>query len=133
MKKIVIDTNVVFAMLRSRSRRLRHILGQKDLEFYTPTFLIVEIFKHKERILKSTKAAEEEVNEYLYTILSKINFVNESTISPGSFVEAFRLCGGVDEKDVPFVALALELEADLWTRDTELKISLVKNGFDRLV
>jgi predicted nucleic acid-binding protein len=94
---------------------------------------MVEIFKHKERILKSTKAAEEEVNEYLYTILSKINFVNESTISPGSFVEAFRLCGGVDEKDVPFVALALELEADLWTRDTELKISLVKNGFDRLV
>jgi predicted nucleic acid-binding protein len=133
VKKIVIDTNVVFAMLRSRSRRLRHILGQKDLEFHTPTFLMVEIFKHKERILKSTKAAEEEVNEYLYTILSKINFVNESTISPGSFVEAFRLCGGVDEKDVPFVALALELEADLWTRDTELKISLVKNGFDRLV
>lgn len=35
------------------------------------------------------------------------------------------------KKDTPFVALALEMEAQLWTRDQELKDGLRRKGFDR--
>jgi hypothetical protein len=41
---------------------------------------MVEIFKHKERILQKSKITEEEVYELLYKTLHKINFVNEETI-----------------------------------------------------
>lgn len=42
-----------------------------------------------------------------------------------------RLCRDVDENDVAYVALALELEADLWTSDRELETGLRKKGFGK--
>lgn len=91
---------------------------------------MVEIFKHKERILGGSRASENEVYEILYKLLRKINFVSEEIISIGNFIEAYKLCRNIDEKDTPFVALALEIEGDLWTRDDALKRGLIKNGFN---
>jgi len=41
------------------------------------------------------------------------------------------LCRDIDINDAPFVALALELEAVLWTGDKTLKNGLKDKGFDR--
>lgn len=84
-------------------------MEREDCRFFTPNFLMVEIFKHKERILHKSKATEDEVYEILYKTLHKINFVNEETISLGNFIEAYKLCGNIDENDTPFVALTLEI------------------------
>jgi predicted nucleic acid-binding protein len=46
-------------------------------------------------------------------------------------VEARRLCRGIDDKDTPFVALAIHLKARLWTEDEELKRGLRARGFER--
>jgi len=83
------------------------VLEREDCRFFTPNFLMVEIFKHKERILQKSKIGEDEVYEILYKTLHKINFVNEETISLGNFIEAYRLCVNIDENDTPFVALTL--------------------------
>ncbi|PSR03109.1 MAG: nucleotide-binding protein, PIN domain-containing protein [Bacteroidetes bacterium SW_11_45_7] len=129
MKRIVIDSNLIFSALRGRESITRNrILNSQDL-FFTPNFLIGEIFKHKESILKKSKASEEETLEFLLKILNRIHFINEENISTGNFIGAYRLCHDVDEKDTPFVALALELGYDLWTRDEELKNGLKKKGF----
>ena len=130
MKKVVVDTNILFSSLLAKNSRLREIFERLDCRFYTPNFLIVETFKHKERILQKSKADEDEIYEILYKTLHKINFVNEETISLESFIEAYKLCADIDEKDTPFVALSLELEAELWTKDNVLKRGLIKKGFD---
>jgi predicted nucleic acid-binding protein len=130
MRKVIVDTNILFSALRSKNSKLRIILEKADLHFYAPNFLMVEIFKHKERILQKSKATEDEVYEALYKMLNKITFVNEETISLGNFIEAYKLCGDIDEKDTPFVALTLELEGELWTKDDVLKRGLKKKGFD---
>ncbi len=130
MRAIVVDTNVLFSSLRAKNTRIREILERSDCRFYAPNFLAVEIFKHKERILNKSKATEDEVYELLYKILQRVKFINEESISLGNFVQAYKLCGAVDEKDTPFVALALELEAELWTRDKTLKRGLIKNGWN---
>lgn len=130
MKKVIIDSNIVFSALRGKSSLTRDkILNSQD-KYYAPNFLIGEIFKHKERILKKSKASEEETLEYLLKILSRINFISEDSISTGNFIAAYRLCKDIDEKDTPFIALSLELEYELWTRDNELKSGLIKKGFD---
>ena len=49
----------------------------------------------------------------------------------GTWMRARRLCDGVDLKDTPFVALALHLDANLWTVDQELKRGLRAKGFDQ--
>lgn len=130
MKKIVIDSNILFSALRGSNSKTRNKILNSDDKYYTPNFLIVEIFKHKERILKKSKATEEETYVYLSQILNRINFINEENISTANFISAYRLCKDVDEKDTPFIALSLELGFELWTRDKELKNGLIKKGFD---
>jgi predicted nucleic acid-binding protein len=130
MKKVIIDSNIVFSALRGKSSLTRDkILNSQD-KYYAPNFLIGEIFKHKERILKKSKASEEETLEYLLKILSRIKFISEDSISTVNFIAAYRLCKDIDEEDTPFIALSLELEYELWTRDEKLKSGLTKKGFN---
>lgn len=125
----VVDTNIVFKALRLKSSAIRDILAENQYQFYAPKFLIVEIFKHKEKLLRNNIQLEDELYEYLNGLLQRIIFVNEDTISIGNYVEAYRLCKGIDEKDVPFVALALELGCPLWTRDQPIRDGLMARGF----
>jgi predicted nucleic acid-binding protein len=50
-------------------------------------------------------------------------------VSTENIMYAYRLCKEIDEKDIPFVALCLEYEALLWTRDEKLKNHLKSKGF----
>lgn len=130
MKAVVFDSNILFSSLRSKqSALLTQLEARQDIHFYTPNFLVVEIFKHRERLRKKSQLTEDEFLELLSTLISHIRFFNESMISGGCLVEAWRLVKEVDPKDHLFLALALELDAKLWTRDEELKIGLQKKGF----
>ena len=80
--------------------------------------------------MKFTKAPEATVYEYLHEILKRINFVNMEIISDKNLKEAYELCRGIDENDTPVVALALELNALLWTGDEKLKEGLKRKGFN---
>lgn len=93
--------------------------------------MIVEIFKHRERLRSKSKLSEEEFLELFSILIRSIRFFNENMISGGNLVEAWRLVKDTDPKDHLFVALALELDAELWTRDEVLKSGLRKKGFDR--
>jgi predicted nucleic acid-binding protein len=131
MQRVVLDTNRLFAALRTRNKFFRELLFSEDYIFYSSKFIVVEIFKHKERIIKgTTTATEEEVYEYLDEVLQRIQFVNEDFVSLSNYAKAYRMCKEVDEKDTPFVALALQLNAQLWTKDEILKNHLKKKGFD---
>lgn len=129
MKKIVLDTNLLFAALLSRNADFRDTIFNPDYRFFTAKYLIVEIFKHKERIVKYSKASEEEIYAYLHEVLSRIEFINEDLITTQNYVQAFWLCKDVDENDTAFVALSLQLKAEIWTSDEELKTGLKKKGF----
>lgn len=131
MTTIVIDTNLFFAALRSADNYVRDIIERDDLHFIAPNYLVVEIFIHKNVILNKSKVQEATLYELLAITLQKIQFVNEETVSLGNVIEAYRLCSGVDEKDAPFVALALEYDAILWTRDRTLREGLERKGFNK--
>ena len=117
--------------MRSKYSTYRRVLNTTNINFYCPNFLIAEIFKHKERILKASKANENEVYELLEKTLQRITFVNEEFIFLGNLIHAHKLCLSIDEKDTLFVALALELDAELWTNDNVLKNGLKRKGFDK--
>lgn len=131
MRKIVLDTNLLFAALRSRNAHFREKLFSDQYTFYSSKYIIVEIFKHKERIMENAKVDDEnEIYEYLNEVLQRIHFVNEDFVSITNYAKAYRMCKDVDEFDTPFVALALQLNAQLWSKDKKLKIGLRKKGFD---
>lgn len=126
---VVVDTNIIISILLSGNRRMVQILFGKDFQFIAPKFIIVELFKHAQKVQEATKFSESKVLETLSSIINRIKFYDEILVSLGSWAKAFELCRGVDEKDTPYVALALEFEAKLWTNDKQLKIGLERKGF----
>ncbi len=128
---IVIDTNILFsALLRSESRFTRVILDA-DYSFFVCESTIVELFKHKERIIQISKLSEMEVVRLFYTLLRRVTVYKEELIEPEIRKGAYNLCADIDETDTPHVALAIHLDALLWTGDKSLKRGLRQKGFDR--
>ena len=128
---VVVDTNILFAALVSRHSRIREtLLMEPSISFCCPRFVFSELFKHKERILAATELSEDELLDALNSLFAHIRFVDESAIRIGDWLEARRLCSGIDEKDTPFIALAIHLNARLWTEDGELRNGLRAKGFN---
>ncbi len=75
---------------------------------------------------------EEEILDIFYYLLKRIEFYNEDSISDESLKKAYELCKDIDEKDLLFVALTIELEGLLWTGDKELLKGLKRKGFENI-
>jgi predicted nucleic acid-binding protein len=111
LKAVIVDTNILYSALLGKNKKLRDVLLTKtDLTFYSCKFLIVELFKYKEKIQKHTSIEEEEILELLYSFLKRINFFDEESVTDESLQRAFDLCENVDEKDIPHVAVTIELK-----------------------
>ena len=130
--RVVVDTNILFAsLLHPRARSRQVLLSDTEVLFYSARFVVVEIFKHKERIVAASELTEDELLECLNALLCRIAFVDEGIIPIGTWMEGRRLCADVDRKDAPFVTLTLHVDGLLWTDDAELKGALRAKGFDR--
>ena len=129
---VIVDANIAFKCLHAGRGDLRGRIGPgQHPQLFSPRFLFVELFKHKERLASAAKLTETELLEALYALVSRLEFVNEANIPVGTWVEAYRLCKGTDEKDTPYVALTLHMDGRLWTEDEQLKAGLRAQGFDR--
>lgn len=131
--KVVVDTNIVFSAMLSKNSLLRQTLLRHDLQFYAPNYLFAEIFKHKERMLSLSRETEQNIYLFLTALLGNINFINPHSVSKTAYETAYRLCKAVDEADTPFIALAIELNAVVWTGDKRLKKGLQMQGFDHFL
>ena len=131
--KIVVDSSIIFSALLMKNSKLRDFLLKKDYHFYAPNYFFNEIFKYKEKILRCSHLDELELYEYLRKILENIQFVRRDVVSKESRLQAFDLCKDIDEKDSPFIALAIEIDAYVWTGDKKLRKDLEEKGFSRFI
>jgi predicted nucleic acid-binding protein len=128
--RVVIDTNIVFSVLKSSESLLRQRLILSPPQFCAPIKLLNELLKHKERIFSESLVKNEKLYDFFESIIGHIYFINESDISTESFFRAYHLCKDVDKNDIPFVALALEFDCPFWTNDEKLKTELRRKGFN---
>jgi predicted nucleic acid-binding protein len=127
--KVILDTNILFSAMLSSGSPLRQTLNNQDLVFLAPNFIFLELFKHKEKLLKLSKQSEAEIYLFLNFLLERIQFISPDLVSTQAYRTAYELCKDVDEADTPFVALSLELSVALWTGDKRLKNGLHAKGF----
>jgi hypothetical protein len=79
MECVIVDANMAFKCLNSDRGDLRRRLGPaRNPRFFSPRFLFVELFKHKERLARAAELAESELLEALYLLISRMEFVNEA-------------------------------------------------------
>ena len=127
---VVIDTNLVFSALIPKASQIRDILFESNMNFYSPNILIAEIYKHKDKLLKSSKLTESEFYLYFNGIIERIKFIPTDFIGLESRQKAYDLCHDIDVKDTPFVALSIDFDIPLWTGDKKLKDGLRLKGFN---
>lgn len=118
--KIVVDSNIVFSALLSHKNICRFVITSTKLEIYSCNFLFVEIFKHKKKIQSLSSLDDDLLLTQLEILMNCINFIREEIIPSQIYKEAFYLCKKIDEKDTPFVALSIFLDAFLLTGDMKL-------------
>ena len=55
---------------------------------------------------------------------------DENSLTDERLKKGYDLCKDVDEKDIPFVAITIELGGLLWTGDKKLRKGLEAKGFN---
>lgn len=135
MKTLVVDTNIIVnALISANSRAATFLLEPPaSVRLVSCHFLQVELFKHKERIQALSGLSNEALLELLYELMSHIEFVNEAYIPFSCWQRANQLLAGIDPNDVPFLALAIHLKAQLWTGDRRMTDGLLARGYTELI
>ena len=128
---VVVDTNIVFSALLGGEGRFGEILLRGESRFTVCESVLVELFRHKERIVRLSRLTDDDVVRFYHIVLRHLTLYKEDLISPDQWRAARALCAAVDETDTPHVALALELDAPLWTGDKRLRSGLTAAGFTR--
>lgn len=129
--KVIVDTNIIFSALLKKNSFFGELLLRDSIDYMIPKFAYIELFKYKEKIAKLSRFNEDELLEVLYRLLKNINIFDEEMITTRTLREAYELVKDVDEKDMIFVALTIEVDGHLWTADEKLKNGLSKKGFNR--
>jgi predicted nucleic acid-binding protein len=127
---VIVDVNIIFSALLKEQSRFRTVLLDESNSFYSPDYLATELLNKQERLLKYTSLDKSLLDELLRMLIRRIHFVPENFVSMQCRKKAWELCKDVDEADVPYVALAIEMRLPLWTGDEKLKRGLRKKGFD---
>lgn len=130
-QSVVVDTNVLFSALLSGQSGFLESLLRPGHRFYICELVLVELFKRKDKIVKASRLSEDDIVRVYHMLLRQVTLFKEDLITPENRQAAYALCRDIDETDTPHVALALELNALLWTGDKQLKDGLKREGFDR--
>jgi predicted nucleic acid-binding protein len=131
MKNYIIDANIIFSALISGKEAYFKLFSLH--QFYLPDYALQELEKYRQVILKKRKTDNETFKSKLLGLFSLITIVPDLVISTENFEQALALCSEIDEKDTPYVALSIELDMTLVTRDVKLHDGLLAKGFENVI
>ena len=133
--KLVVDTNIVFSAILNPGSRIARILlsQQKYFNLYSCYYLQEEIRKHHNKLSKLAGKSIDWVTDTEKHVTKHISFINEMIIPEGNFKTAEKLVKDVDFDDIAFVALAIYLDAKLWTGDKRITACLLRQNFNEVV
>jgi predicted nucleic acid-binding protein len=127
---VVIDMNKIYSALIKPSSKIVLSITHPSYQFFAPNFIIVELLLHIADIRALSPLNEEEFALHLKELIERIKFVVPEAVDFQHHLAAFEICKGVDPKDTPYVALALHLNAKLWSGDKKLREGLLAKGVD---
>ena len=116
---LVVDTNVVFsALIAGGKTRELIITGPADL--HAPEFFYTELEGHREEVAAKTGLSERDLSVLLNLVFEHVHIVPREEFDH-SLGDARDHIADIDPDDVPFLALALHLDAGVWTDDNHFQ------------
>lgn len=115
--ELVVNTNRIIAALVKDSIS-RKIIYSTKFQFFTIEFGLKEVEKYKSLIKEKTGLNEEQFNDLMRKITANITVFTEKEISIKALSKSTRIMGKIDPKDIPFLALSIELgNKSIWSDD----------------
>ena len=130
MREFVIDANVLMSILISGKSSYKQLLTH--FNFILPDFVLIELDKYNNVLLSRTKMQRDEFVQWTYLVFSHINILPHYVLNKESLQMAKQPLEKIDLKDTTCVALAMQLDLTLLTRDKKLYEGLRKQGFKKI-
>jgi predicted nucleic acid-binding protein len=131
MKKIIVDTNIIFSCLLNSTGTIGDLIfnSQNIFDFYSNHYMQFEIRKHWNKLKKISKLSDAELETAYNKLITNFTFINEELIPSSHWEKAEALVSDIDLDDTDFVALTRYLKAALWTGDKQLYEGLKAKRF----
>ena len=120
--KLIVDANILFATLIKEGLTAELLISDK-LQLFVPEFLFTEFSKYKDLILKKTHRNDQDFKHFLELLKEQITIVPIKEITP-FMDEAVKI--SPDPKDTVYLALAIAIKSNIWSKDKKLKQSQTK-------
>ncbi|MCD4797274.1 MAG: DNA-binding protein [Candidatus Cloacimonetes bacterium] len=127
----IIDANVLMSIIISGKAIYKPLLNYYN--FILPEFALVEIDKYKEIIFEKTKMQKNELINFSYSVFSEITILPNYVMDKYVIEKAVELTKSVDIKDVNYIALSMQLDLILLTRDKKLITGVKKKKFNKIM
>ncbi len=118
--KFIADSNILFSLIISgKGGRIHRILRKHDVHLFMPEEALYKYRKY----LKFLRDKAKELESRVFLAFTLANII-PIEIYYEKIEEALNIAKQFDEKDAPFIVLALKLNLPIWTEDRKiLKIS----------
>jgi len=130
MTSFILDANVVISILISGRATNKTILRSYD--YLAPDFILAEINQYQGEIFKKSKLDETQLRFYTKAVFEELTILPNYVIEEKSIKCALALLEEIDLKDVQYLALSIQLDLPLLTRDKPLYKGLKKQGYRKV-
>ncbi len=121
MRRIVVDASVLLAALFKDGSVRDILLNTEDVTFFGPSYIAGEVERHLSEVAERAGLPRGTVESVLADVLSAIELVPPGIYS-FALGEARNLAAAAHAKgDEDYIALALALEAPIWTLDNDFR------------
>ena len=120
--ELVGDTNIIFSLFKKDSFT-NEFIKEHNIKLFSPDWLSKELDKYADIICSKSNISKELFIEAKKQIL-KLVFIKEPS---KKFLSKAKVLIS-DKKDVPLLALALELDIPVWSNDSHFQEPLVKES-----
>ncbi len=116
--ELIVDANAFLSALISPAGKACELFFNDSLILFAPEWLLEEFEEHKAEILKKSRLSETELDLFLSVLTSRIEFIPKLEFE--HFLDEAELLTP-DPDDREYFALALQLNASIWTNDKKFK------------
>jgi len=113
---LVVDANVLFSAAIKDSETAE-LLIRDDLAYHAPEYVFEEFARHRGELLEKTHRTEADFGRFVGVLRNHIELWPAETVRQ-HLDQAREVCP--DSGDVPYFALALHLDATIWSDDRAL-------------
>jgi predicted nucleic acid-binding protein len=120
--RAVIDTNILMSALIKDTNFSVKLLKSEFLDLYYPEDGLSEIEYFRDYII-SKRERTSQIKSFDYALKFILEYVHviPPELYSSSFKFAYDIMKYIDEKDTPFLALALQLKCPVWSNDKHFK------------